>query len=242
MKFSKLLVILTGIIIIFNFGCSGNEEKTASTVTTDTTATIPAPVASTILTTPQIMLIVRHKVADFSRFKAGYDLHDSMRLAHGLHNYVIGRSTDDSNMIVVVVKADDLAKAKAFASSADLKNAMKKVGITGTPKITIANMVFQDTAIIGNVPRAMTAFSVKDWDAWKTGFEQGRQERMDNGITDRAYGYEADDNHKVVLATALLDTAKARAYWDSDALKKRREAGGVISRPDRFVFTIVARY
>ena len=119
---------------------------------------------------------------------------------------------------------------------------MKKGGVLGTPKFTIANMVFQDTAVIGNVPRAVTSFTVKDWEAWETSFEAGSQERLDNGISVRTYGYEADDNHKVVIATAITDTAKARMYWDSDALKKRREAGGVISSPDRFIFTIVQRY
>ncbi|MBC7874517.1 MAG: hypothetical protein H7Y01_11000, partial [Ferruginibacter sp.] len=71
---------------------------------------------------------------------------------------------------------------------------------------------------------------------------EGRQERIDNGITDRVYGHDADDNHKVMLVTALTDTAKAAAYWKSDMLKKRRAASGAIGEPDRFVFRIVQRY
>jgi len=39
-----------------------------------------------------------------------------------------------------------------------------------------------------------------------------------------------------------MDTAKAFAYYKSDALKKRREAGGVIGEPERFLFRIVQRY
>lgn len=242
MKLYKFLYACIGIAII-GFGCAENKEKTDSTTTTDTLATEAAtPVSSTIVTTPQIMLIAKHKVADYAKWKLSFEAHDSMKLANGLHNYVIGRSLEDSNMLIVVVKADDLAKAKAFISSPDLKNAMRKGGVLGTPKFTIANMVFQDTAVIGNVPRAVTSFTVKDWEAWETSFEAGNQERMDNGISVRTYGYEADDNHKVVIATAITDTAKARMYWDSDALKKRREAGGVISSPDRFIFTIVQRY
>ena len=58
----------------------------------------------------------------------------------------------------------------------------------------------------------------------------------------RAYGHDVDDDHKVELVTAIMDTAKAAAYWKSDMLKKRRVAGGVIGEPDRFVFRVVARY
>lgn len=188
------------------------------------------------------MLFAKHKVSNFQTWKEHYDQHDSMRLANGLHNYVIGRSMEDSDMVTVVVKADDLARAKTFGSSADLKNAMRKGGVLGTPSVMIGNMVFQDTSIIGNVPRAVTTFSVKDWEVWKTNFESANQERIDNAIVTRTDGHEADDNHKVILATAITDTAKARAYWNSDAFKKRREIAGVTSAPDRFIFQIVHRY
>jgi hypothetical protein len=39
-----------------------------------------------------------------------------------------------------------------------------------------------------------------------------------------------------------MDTAKAFAYYKSDALKKRREASGVIGEPDRFLYRVVKRY
>ncbi len=242
MKFSKGFYACTGMIILF-FGCAGNKEKTDSTVSTDTVATeIPGPPASTIITTPELMLIAKHKVSNFAKWKTSFEQHDSMKLANGVRNYVIGRSLEDSNMLLVALKVDDLAKAKAMSSSNDLKTAMKEGGVIGKPEIQFANILFQDTAIIGNVPRALTTFTVKDWNAWKTSFEQGAQERTDNGISVRNYGHDVDDNRKVFLVVAIMDTAKARAYWTSDALKKRRQDGGVISTPERFVFSIAARY
>jgi len=44
------------------------------------------------------------------------------------------------------------------------------------------------------------------------------------------------------LVGAVLDTAKAHAYWKSDMLKQRRAAGGVIGTPQRVVYTVVKRY
>jgi hypothetical protein len=83
---------------------------------------------------------------------------------------------------------------------------------------------------------------VKDWDAWQKAFEEGAQDRLDNGLAVRAYGHDVDDNHKVIVVTALTDVAKANAYWKSDMLKARMAAGGVIGEPERFTFRVIQRY
>jgi len=234
--------------VFFLTSCGGGGEKTTSTdttaTTTDTTSMNPATAANTIITSPQNMMIIKHKVADFAKWKPAYDGHDSARLADGLHNYVIARGTQDSNMVLVALKADDVTKAKAFAKDPGLKAAMKKGGVTGTPSISFITMVFQDTAVISSDIRSEATFKVKDWNAWQQAFEanDAKQERMDNGLTVRAYGHDADDDHKVTVVTAVLDSAKAYAYWKSDMLKKRREAGGVTGTTERFVFRVVQRY
>jgi len=233
-------------MVFFLSSCGGNEEKsttdTTNTDTTTTATTAPAIAANTIVTTPQSMMIVTHKVKDFAKWKVSYDEHDSLRLANGIHSYVIGRGLNDSNMVVVAVKAEDMDKAKAFAKNPSLKKAMQESGVIGAPAISFVTTAWQDTAVISSPIRSRTTFTVKDWDVWQKNFEGGKQERLDNGIVDRAYGHDADDNKKVSLLTALMDTTKAFAYYKSDALKKRREAGGVISEPKRFLFRVVQRY
>jgi hypothetical protein len=233
-------------MVLFLISCGGNEEKstgtdTTNTDTTNTAATTPATI-STIVTTPQSMMVATHKVKDFAKWKASYDGHDSMRLANGIHSYVIGRGFNDSSMVLVAVKTDDMEKAKAFAKSPSLKKAMQEGGVTGAPTISFVTMTWQDTATISSPIRSRTTFSVKDWDTWVKNFQDGKQERLDNGITDRAYGHDAADDKKVVLVTAVTDTAKAFAYYKSDALKKRREAGGVIGEPKRFLYRVVQLY
>ncbi|MCW3089718.1 MAG: hypothetical protein JWP81_787 [Ferruginibacter sp.] len=244
---SRLLPVCILTAALFFSSCGGNEQKsttetTSSDSTTTTTATTESVAPSTIVTTPQGMLLVTHKVGNFTKWKASYDAHDSMRLANGIHSYVIGRSVEDSSMVFVATKADDIAKAKAFGANPSLKQAMQKGGVMGKPTVSPVIITWQDTAVVNSPLRSMTTFTVKDWDAWQKAFADGKQERMDNGIVDRAYGHDADDNKKITLVTALTDTAKAGAYWKSDMLKKRREAGGVIGQPARFVFHIVQRY
>ena len=62
-----------------------------------------------------------------------------------------------------------------------------------------------------------------------------------DSFSDR-YPHDADDDHKVTVVTAVVDSAKAYAYWKSDMLKKRREAAGVTGTTERFVFRIIQRY
>ena len=119
---------------------------------------------------------------------------------------------------------------------------MQKAGVVGAPEISFIHVMWQDTVNVGSIPRVMSSFTVKDWDTWKKAFEEGKQERNDNGAVDRQYGHDADDNHKISLVTALTDVEKAKAYWGSDALKKRRDAAGLTGDPNRFIFNIVYRY
>src|SRR5438067_1364742 len=118
-RFTSLLFCAAMVVFLISCNSGSNEEKstadTTATTTTDTSAanTTPTP-ASTIVTTPQNMVVVTHKVKDFAKWMPAYEGHDSARLANGLHSYVIGRGFNDTSMVLVALKADDMTKAKAF--------------------------------------------------------------------------------------------------------------------------------
>jgi hypothetical protein len=225
----------------------GNKQQKDETATTDsatstTTTTTTASSKTNIDTTPQTMLLVRHKVTDYAKWKTSYDSHDSFRVASGIHNYVIARGVEDSNMLLIATKADDVAKAKAFTKDPSLKAAMQKGGVIGTPLISLTTTVYQDNAPNMSDLRAMTNFTVKDWEAWKKAFESNKQFRAEQGLTDRAYGHDVDDNHKVTLVLAINDTAKANAFWNSAAIKQKRAESGVVGEVKTFVYHVVQKY
>jgi hypothetical protein len=245
MKHTRLACMLLYVAIPFLFtscGGGGGEKKSSTDSTTVDSAKVAVTPKITTITTPQSMMVATHKVSNYAKWKTSYDAHDSARLANGIHSYVIGRGEKDSNMVLVAVKVDDMAKAKAFAKDPSLKQAMQKGGVTGAPSFTFVTMTFQDTAAISSDLRSRTTFTVKDWNAWQKAFQEGEQERKDNGITVRAFGHDADDDKKIVLVTAIMDTTKAYAYWKSDMLKQRRAASGVVGEPERFVYRVVKRY
>ena len=47
------------------------------------------------------------------------------------------RNAKSRNEVVILFVAKDLARAKAFCASADLRAAMKKAGVTGKPDLSI---------------------------------------------------------------------------------------------------------
>jgi hypothetical protein len=246
-RFISLLFCTATLFFLISCGGGGSEEKSTTDTTaakTDTaTSTMGAqPAASTIITTPQDMMVVTHKVKDFAKWKASYDAHDSLKTAGGVHNYVVGRGAQDTSMVLVATKVDDMQKAKALATSPALKKAMQQGGVMGAPTIKFTTMVFQDTGNISTDLRVRTSITVKDWDKWQKAFDSTRQLNEDNGLKLRAYGHETADNHKVTIVSAVTDTAKARAYFSSDLLKKRRMASGVMGEPQRFMYRVVQRY
>jgi hypothetical protein len=80
-------------------------------------------------------VLVRHKVSDFSKWKPAYDAHLPARQKAGLKEEHLLRNTDDPNEVVLLFEAKDIQKAKEFASSADLREAMQSAGVVDKPDI-----------------------------------------------------------------------------------------------------------
>jgi hypothetical protein len=82
------------------------------------------------------MMIIRHKVRDYGQWRPIFDEHVEMQRAAGLFNPRVYHSADSNKSeIVVVFDTEDTKKAKDFAASADLKEAMIKAGVLDTPTI-----------------------------------------------------------------------------------------------------------
>ena len=81
------------------------------------------------------MLIVRHKVKDYAKWRPLFDGHVAKQKAAGLSHPRVLRSADDKSEIVIIFDDMDTKKAKEFAGSADLKETMMKAGAVDKPTI-----------------------------------------------------------------------------------------------------------
>jgi len=80
-------------------------------------------------------MLIRHKVADFAKWKPVYDAHASARQSAGLKEEHLLRNADDPNEVILLFSAQDLNKAKAFATSDDLRQAMQRAGVSDKPDV-----------------------------------------------------------------------------------------------------------
>ena len=80
-------------------------------------------------------IIIRHKVADFGKWKPEYDNHSATRQAAGLKDILLWRNEDDPNEVIALFESSDLTKARNFANSPDLKEKMEAAGVQGKPDI-----------------------------------------------------------------------------------------------------------
>jgi len=78
-------------------------------------------------------LTIHHKVKDYATWRKGYDEHEKSRISAGVTNGKVFRSAEDPNDILILQDVADVPKARAWLSGDDLKAAMQKAGVVGTP-------------------------------------------------------------------------------------------------------------
>lgn len=80
-------------------------------------------------------LLIRHHVADYSAWKAVFDEHEPARRANGSQGEWLFRDAADPHEVVILLAWDDLERARLFADSDDLREAMTRAGVTDQPDI-----------------------------------------------------------------------------------------------------------
>ena len=183
--------------------------------------------------------MITHPVKNYNAWKPAFMSHDSMRTAYGISKFVLGRGTDDTTLVFVADKFNDLAKAKEFATSPGLRAAMESAGVTGTATIAFAEMLRLDTTTNAQKNRVLITHRVKDFDAWLKVYDsEGRSARTANGLADRAIARDLDDPNTVYIAFIVTDREKANARMQSEELKKLMTDAGVEGPPTFFFYTV----
>jgi hypothetical protein len=83
-------------------------------------------------------LTVHFKVKDFNAWRTSYNGHEKNRASAGITNGRVFRSADDQNDVVILQDVSDVAKARAWLGSDDLKAEMQKSGVIGSPNVRFA--------------------------------------------------------------------------------------------------------
>ena len=80
---------------------------------------------------------VRHRVANYDTWKAGYDDHGVVRKELGCTGDTVLRDASDPESVLVLTHWPTAADAQAFANDPRLPQVMQKAGVISEPRIEI---------------------------------------------------------------------------------------------------------
>jgi hypothetical protein len=83
-------------------------------------------------------LTLHFKVKDFNAWRTSYNGHEKNRVSAGITNGRVFRSADDQNDVVILQDVADVAKARTWLGSDEMKTTMEKSGVLGSPSIRFA--------------------------------------------------------------------------------------------------------
>jgi len=83
-------------------------------------------------------LTIHVKVKDYATWRPAYDGHEKSRLSAGITNGRVFRSAEDPNDVVILQDVADVAKARTWLGSDEMKAVMQKSGVLGSPSICFA--------------------------------------------------------------------------------------------------------
>jgi hypothetical protein len=83
-------------------------------------------------------LTIHLKVKDFNAWRTSYNGNEKNRGSAGITNGRVFRSADDPNDVVILQDVADFSKARTWLGSPEMKTAMEKSGVLGSPSIRFA--------------------------------------------------------------------------------------------------------
>ena len=80
-------------------------------------------------------VMVKHKVEDYGRWKSVFDNASEMRKSGGEQGVRLFRYGDDSGQVMVMAEWDTLERARSYIDSPEVKEAMRKAGVSEKPEV-----------------------------------------------------------------------------------------------------------
>lgn len=178
------------------------------------------------------VMLIKHTVADYEKWKPAYDAHGSVRKEYGQTDLDLMRGVDNPNQLLIIEKITDVQKAKDFTKLPNLKEAMRKAGVSSIPEFSYYDVIRSNEAKVDTKDRMIVTHRIKDFYTWLKAYnKEGKITRASDGMVDRILARSIDDSNIVHLVFAVTDMAKAKAAITSEAKKKLMMSAGVEGIP-----------
>ena len=84
-------------------------------------------------------MLIHHRVKDYRKWREVFDSLADFRKQNGELSAKVYRAADDPNHLTLLLAWDSLEKARRFAISEELAEAMKHAGVEGIPTFYFLN-------------------------------------------------------------------------------------------------------
>ena len=81
-------------------------------------------------------IIIRHRVADYAKWKRGVRAAAKWRKASGEKSFHVLRGIKNQNDLIICCRWDTEARMRKFVKSAELRKRMKEVGVISKPEVS----------------------------------------------------------------------------------------------------------
>jgi heme-degrading monooxygenase HmoA len=89
-----------------------------------------------------VYLEVKHTVADYAKWRVGFDNHESARRAAGATGVKqVYRGVEDPNAITIIMEWDSAENAQRFVADPSLREVMAEAGVTSAPEAVFLQRV-----------------------------------------------------------------------------------------------------
>lgn len=180
---------------------------------------------------PPAAVIITHEIADWTTWKAHFDGHEGTRKAAGFLGHHLNRGLENPNVVSVYLALSDLARAKAFSASADLKNVMAASGVKGAPTAVWVKPLTERIVWDREVPAMLLSHTVGNVDTWLAGYQAAATVQKQGGIIGQAANQSLDDPSTVVVYHQAESHDTLKSFLAHPGLKEAMQKAGVTSAP-----------
>jgi hypothetical protein len=185
---------------------------------------------------PFNVMVIRHVVADYGRWKQNFDSDSTNRISAGIHLIPpVSRNIENPNEVNLPFMIEDVQKAKSFVESKRLKDVMQKGGVTSQSDILFIKVIRMTDALNTPCDYEEIVHKVKDFDTWLKVFDsEGTAARAKDGLVDGVLARGIDDPNLVYLIFKITDLSKAKSALNNPDRQKIMQESGVIGKPEIF--------
>jgi hypothetical protein len=83
-------------------------------------------------------IYARHPIKEYPHWRRTFDAHEPRRREYGITVSRVQRNVDRPLEIIITLEAADLARAREFIESVELRTAMLDAGVVGRPELWFA--------------------------------------------------------------------------------------------------------